>query len=818
MNAVRFLARVVAVLIVAVAPQAMAGPEQQTRRPAGQAGQIGWDGSLPGPAPGEAAVRCEGDRLAAGTAALTLEWKATNGLRLSSIRTPRTVQPLATAGELFAVVLADGRRYAASQLVAQGAPRRSDRAADPRCPRLAGRLPAKRVELDLRSADGLLRVAWRAEVMDQSNYVRQEIVLTPSADCVIREVVWLEGVIPSARGAGSVDGTPLVAGELFFGCEDPHALNEVETSREAVGRWAPTDLKYKQRNVRIWPIEGKRLRPGENEILFVYDRGPHRLDVWRVELRQGDKVVAHDEHHGWTGSSHADNVYRLTLPALDKDVKYELAAELSTDPEFTLPPGQQQVVSHGTVYVAGPGGRVACRLPRSATLGKDQTLTVSLVIGAAAPAQMRRSFLYYLERERAHPYRPFLHYNSWYDTAWKPFALNEANCLEAIRECGQKLVRRHGVVLDALVFDDGWDDPKTLWQFHKGFPKGFAPLAELCKAYDTRLGVWLSPFGGYGEPKKQRQAFGREQGYETNAAGFSMAGPKYYQAFKRSCVEMIRRYGVNHFKFDGIASGMSASGPGSGFLLDTEAMRRLMLELRGEDPTLYVNLTTGSWPSPWWLRYADSIWRQGGDMGRSGKGSRQQQWLTYRDQEVYRNIVRRSPLYPLNALMTQGVAYSRQGMAGDPTFTSAGFRDDVRAFFGAGTSLQELYIQPGRLTDADWAVLAEAARWARTNADVLVDTHWVAGDPGKLEPYGYASWSPRKGILMIRNPDDCPREFTLDLEAALELPAGATRRFDLKSPWVEDKDKPTTPAEAGTPLRIMLHPFEVRVLEALPRP
>ena len=46
---------------------------------------------------------------------------------------------------------------------------------------------------------------------------------------------------------------------------------------------------------------------------------------------------------------------------------------------------------------------------------------------------MRRAFLDYLERERAHPYRPFLHYNSWYDIAWNPFALNETNCLEAIR-------------------------------------------------------------------------------------------------------------------------------------------------------------------------------------------------------------------------------------------------------------------------------------------------------------------------------------------------------------------------------------------------
>ena len=436
-------------------------------------------------------------------------------------------------------------------------------------------------------------------------------------------------------------------------------------------------------------------------------------------------------------------------------------------------------------------------------------------MGVVPEGQLRRGFLYYLERERAHPYRPFLHYNSWYDTAWQPFALNEANCLEAIRLFGEHFVQPHGVVLDAMVFDDGWDNPQTLWQFHDGFPNGFTPLAQLCQQYHTRLGVWLSPFGGYGKPKEQRLKFGREQGYETNPTGFSLAGPKYYAAFRQACVDMIRKYGVNHFKFDGIAAGTYASG-GAGYVLDAEAMRRLMLELRQEDPKVYINLTTGSWPSPFWLRYADSVWRQGGDMGLAGKGPRQQQWLTYRDQETYRNIVGKGPLFPLNALMTQGVAYSRQGSAGDPTFNSAGFKDDVRAFFGGGTSLQELYIQPGKLTAEDWQVLAEAAKWSRANADVLVDTHWIGGDPGKLEVYGYASWSPRKGIVMLRNPDDQPHEFALDVGAAFELPAGAVTAYTLKSPWAEDASRPALTAEAGKPLPFKLNPFEVLVLDATP--
>ena len=470
--------------------------------------------------------------------------------------------------------------------------------------------------------------------------------------------------------------------------------------------------------------------------------------------------------------------------------------------------------------VSGPAGtgerRVVCSLERNAALKRAERLTLSFVVGVAPFGQMRRAFLYYLERERAHPYRAFLHYNSWYDIAWDPFSLNETNCLEAIRTLGERFIKAYGAQMDAIAFDDGWDDPASLWNFHRGFPKGFSPLAELCAAYHTGLGVWLSPFGGYGASKEQRLKFGGEQGYEINAAGFSLAGPKYYAAFKRACVAMIRRDGVNYFKFDGIASGARASGAGSAYILDTAAMRRLMLELRQEEPDLFINLTTGSWPSPFWLRYADSLWRQGDDTGFSGKGSRQQQWLTYRDGQVYANIVQRAPLYPLNSLMSHGVAYSRHGNPGDSSYNSAGFKDDVHAYFGGGTGLQELYIQPGKLSSSDWDELAEAAKWSRANEDVLVDTHWIGGDPSRLEVYGYASWSPRKGTIMLRNPDDQPHDFALEVRAAFQLPPGATKEYTLASPWKEDAGQPHLRAAAGQPLRLSLKPFEVVVYDAVP--
>jgi hypothetical protein len=69
---------------------------------------------------------------------------------------------------------------------------------------------------------------------------------------------------------------------------------------------------------------------------------------------------------------------------------------------------------------------------------------------------------------------------------------------------------------------------------------------------------------------------------------------------------------------------------------------------------------------------------------------------------------------------------------------------------------------------------------------------------------------------MLRNPDVQPREYALDLAAAFELPLGAQTKYLLKSPWSEDASKPALQAEAGKPMRIMLEPFEIVVLDALP--
>ena len=442
------------------------------------------------------------------------------------------------------------------------------------------------------------------------------------------------------------------------------------------------------------------------------------------------------------------------------------------------------------------------------------SVTYSSVAGVTRPGQLRRDFLTYIERERAHPYRTFLHYNTWYDLGlFNPY--DGAGAVDRIHAFGEELHVKRGVTLDSFLFDDGWDNHRSLWRFNQGFPNGFEEVKAAAALYGTQPGVWMSPWGGYGKPKAERLAYGKEQGFEIVNDGFALSGPKYYAQFEAVCLDMVRRFGVNQFKFDGTGNADSVF-KGSAFDSDFAAALHLIGVLRKAKPDLFVNLTTGTYPSPFWLLYADSIWRGGEDDDVAGVGPYRERWITYRDADTYDEVVQNGPLYPLNSLMLHGIIYAarHRQLKSDP---SNDFRNEVRSYFGTGTQTQEMYITPSLLSQANWDDLAEAAKWSRANAEVLKDTHWVGGDPALLQVYGWAAWSPAKSILTLRNPSDKPQSITLNLQSVLELPNGAARHFRAHSPWHEDAAQSALSLEGGQPHVFQLQPFQVLTLDLEPR-
>ena len=314
-----------------------------------------------------------------------------------------------------------------------------------------------------------------------------------------------------------------------------------------------------------------------------------------------------------------------------------------------------------------------------------------------------------------------------------------------------------------------------------------------------------------------RVKFGKEKGYETNPGGFSLGGEKYFAAFRDTCLKMIRDYNQNYFKFDGIGGGMYATGAPASIAPDLDGLVRVIGDLRKANPDVFINCTVGTWASPYWTFFADSVWRQGEDCSFSGKGNNRERWINYKDSLVYDRFVSRSPLFPVNSLMYHGVLLgptANPGLMPPPSKDPAGLRHEIRMAAGYASGLGELYITPALMTPGAWDDLAECIRWARAKQSVVVDSHWIGGDPRKNEVYGFAAWHPHDGgVLTLRNPDDKPQSFSLKIADAFELPTGSGTRFEFRSPWKSDASRTPVKTTADEMTSFTLQPFEVLTLE-----
>lgn len=521
---------------------------------------------------------------------------------------------------------------------------------------------------------------------------------------------------------------------------------------------------------------------------------------WRAELRDGS------------------HYFRQTILLSSAEKPFELHGVEFAD---VRAPGLKQVGTSPGSPLAGAGFFAGVEMPGAAnlvtaagaraafsctlTLSPGQSYDFGAVTGLAPAGQLRRSFLRYVERERARPSSPFLHYNCWYDLG---FGVDEPKMLEVVKAFDTELVKKRGVPVLSYLVDDGWDQPaKGLWVEHeRKFPGGFAATKAKMETFGAHLGIWISPLGGYGGDK-ERTAHAQKLGLIPTDAKLDLSFPKYKQWFVDRCRQLMREGGVNAFKWDRAGDGVN---PHFMALLDVAR------QLRRDNPAVFINVTVGTWPSPFWLNHVDSTWRMhSSDVGWTGKGDDREKWLTFRDGYCHKMFVQAAPLYPLNSAMHHGVVHGRAFQGDKVGKAGNDLKNEVRSYFANGASLQELYLTPSMMTTEAWDQVAASAKWAQAHADVLRDAHWVGGDPLKLEPYGYAAWNPRQATLMLRNPDDQPRTIALDADEVFDLPRAtrtATPAFDLRSPYADQRLRALR-LTAGAKVTVTLQPFEVLVFD-----
>lgn len=166
------------------------------------------------------------------------------------------------------------------------------------------------------------------------------------------------------------------------------------------------------------------------------------------------------------------------------------------------------------------------------------------------------------------------------------------------------------------------------------------------------------------------------------------------------------------------------------------------------------------------------------------------------------------PLFPVNRVIKKN---DGKTIAAEDMET---FKRELYGNLIVGESLSE----KAGITEEQKAVFSEAVAWRDTCEALLGDGHFFGGDPVKKEVYGYAAWSPSKGVVMLYNPSDEEKTVDFSLVDALELWPAEVVTWQLKSPWKEDADKPAIVILPWQRVPITLTSGEVRIFDAVPTP
>ncbi len=432
----------------------------------------------------------------------------------------------------------------------------------------------------------------------------------------------------------------------------------------------------------------------------------------------------------------------------------------------------------GLEYPTGANRAEGGAVSLAYTIGQDIPeggyTSESAVIGVAAEGAVHSQFLAYVESMRAAPVRPYLLYNSWYDL--QRLAMNHDNTLGRVADFQKLLLDKYGLHLDSFVLDDGWDDMHHLWAIDpRRFPGGFHDLATSLAGISSGLGLWFGPIGGY-DQREVRIGTGRQEGMEvtTNGQYLCIAGDHYGRLLSDTMARYQKQYGVNYFKLDGVSFSCNAENHGhpTGIYADAAVARSLiaMLErLRGQDPKVFLNITTSIWLSPWWLRWADTVWMGGEDSGYLPTVptlAPRQSAVSYKDSVLYDDFVTHRAQFPISSLMTHGIIKGKYNMLGGGKESLDDWRDEVVHYFSVGNMMYELYISPDILSPAEMDALGNTIRWAEANVHPLLDNSTlVLGDPAAREPYGYVHSSATRSIATLRNPFVRPRTARLRIGA-----------------------------------------------------
>jgi hypothetical protein len=468
----------------------------------------------------------------------------------------------------------------------------------------------------------------------------------------------------------------------------------------------------------------------------------------------------------------------------------------------------------------GPDGLTLRSRPGGMTVGSEWVSLHSTVAGAAGPGGVRDAFLLYLEDIRAARPRLIACYNSWWTL---PTVVDQQDNLALIRTLLEKLFETHGVFFDIVTTDMGWSNPRSIWEIDRTqLPQGFDDIRGIVERAGGHLGVWMSPSEVYPDvcdyewlEKAGYFVLRRSEKGTEKAFALSLADPKYRSAVTGQLPNLIHSNNLWHIKYDGFVAEEPRAhhdllpGPDS-----VEPLAHYSLQLLEVSKQANPNLVTeptymnslANYISPWILMHSDSVWgNSGGDCppGINPAPDYRESQTNAREWYVFASL--EEFWLPQNAVHYFDIVHCDR---------AAGFPNHAAMAFGRGRFFLSTYLNPAFMSDDDWRIYAGLLKWARANQDILRNTVILPSRVASGEPYVYAHWLGRRGILVVRNPSNETRVFPLELRAARAPEALTHAVCYTQYPY---RRGIASDIQADSVITLKLAPWELLFLEIVPQ-
>jgi hypothetical protein len=241
-----------------------------------------------------------------------------------------------------------------------------------------------------------------------------------------------------------------------------------------------------------------------------------------------------------------------------------------------------------------------------------------------------------------------------------------------------------------------------------------------------------------------------------------------------------------------------------------ERLIKLFERLAKVNSDIYIVISNGSWLSPWWLAYVDSVWMI--NAGDAANGSSRNEELVYRDGRYYDFWTTHRAQFPLYAI------FNHEPKKLNSNEPKEMFRKYLYMNLSRGTGFVEMYIKPNHLADYDWDVLAEGLQWTYEMFPTFKYVRMHGGNPNKGEVYGYTAWDQTNldlGYMSLHNPSDKPQKYTVHFDSTFiswQLTKSKQSKYYINSPLDSSiRDLPET-IQVGDLITFQLEPKEIRII------